>query len=267
MTRWVLLRGLTRESGHWGAFPGRLAAALGAGHEVLALDFPGNGSKHRLRSPASVTQLAHACRGQLAAGPPAVLVAMSLGAMVALEWARMAPQELAGAVLINTSAGGPSPFWQRLQPRHYGTVARLLLPGVDVAEREQQVLAMTSSDPRRHAGVVSHWIRLATERPVSAANALRQLAAAARYRGPQQKPAVPLLVLASAADGLVSPHCSRRLAHRWSLPLRLHPWAGHDLALDDPDWLLQEILEWGGRKSLLSARPAPAAGTRRPGSR
>ena len=35
---------------------------------------------------------------------PVVPVAMSLGAMVAIQWAATAPRELAGCVLINTSS-------------------------------------------------------------------------------------------------------------------------------------------------------------------
>lgn len=252
--RWVLLRGLTRESGHWGDFPQRLTTALGPGHEVVALDLPGNGSRHRSRSPASVGALTRACRDQLTVTPPSVLVAMSLGAMVALEWARVAPRELAGAVLINTSAGGHSPWWQRLQPRNYATLARIVVPGTGAAEREQRILAMTSSDPHRHAGIVREWARLAAEHPVDRGNAVRQLVAAVRYRAPDVKPGVPLLLLASAGDRLVSPICSQRLAQRWDIPLRMHPWAGHDLPLDDPAWLLREIHAWTRPENFSSPR-------------
>lgn len=244
--RWVLLRGLTREAGHWGEFAHQLAGELGSGHDVITLDLPGNGSLHRATSPSSVPGMVDACRSQLAGGPPPVLVAMSLGAMLAIEWARQSPQELAGAVLINTSAGGHSPFWQRLRPPQYGGLARLLVPGLSLVDREQRVLAMTSGDPARHAGIAARWAQLAAERPVSASNALRQLWAAARYRAPAARPPVPLLLLASAGDRLVSPQCSGRVAQRWGVPLRVHPWAGHDLPLDDPGWLLQEIRLWAG---------------------
>ena len=39
---WVLLRGLVRESRHWGALPDLLAQALPA-HPILCPDLPGNG--------------------------------------------------------------------------------------------------------------------------------------------------------------------------------------------------------------------------------
>jgi pimeloyl-ACP methyl ester carboxylesterase len=53
-----------------------------------------------------------------------------------------------------------------------------------------------------------------------------------------------MLVLASLGDRLVSPGCSRRIASRWALPIRLHPTAGHDLPLDDPEWVVQQVLGW-----------------------
>lgn len=247
MTTWVLLRGLTREAGHWGGFGATLQAALGDGHRVLALDLPGNGTLNHLRSPASVPALREACRAELRRlghGGPCVLVAMSLGAMVALDWAAACPGELAGCVLINTSLRGLDPPWQRLQPRNYLTLAWLMAPGRSPLEREQAILAMTSRRQAAAGDVAAAWAAIARLRPVSRGNALRQLVAAARCRVPPQPPATAALLLASAGDQLVSPECSRRLAAAWGWPLRLHPDAGHDLPLDDPAWVLAQIVSW-----------------------
>ncbi|MEO7641919.1 MAG: alpha/beta hydrolase [Ramlibacter sp.] len=244
---WVLLRGLAREARHWGDFGNALAAQLGPGHRVLALDLPGNGVHHGEASPATVAAIAAAARADLARrgiGPPYVLVALSLGAMVAVQWCDAPPHDIAGCVLINTSLRGISPFWRRLQPPNYLPLAALLRPGLPVELREARVLQLTSSDPARHAAVVARWAAVARQYPVAPRNVLRQLLAAARYRPPVRRPAVPLLVLASAGDRLVSPECSRQLAARWQVPLALHPNAGHDLPLDDPDWVLRQIGGW-----------------------
>ena len=246
--RWVLLRGLAREAGHWGRFPDRLRAALGAGHEVRALDLPGNGTRHAQASARTVAGLVAACREVLAAqqGQGSVrLVALSLGAMVALEWAcTAAPGELAGCALINTSLGGHSPAWRRLRPATALRLAWACRPGADVQQREQRVLEATSGDPARHAGLSREWAAIAAARPVRPANVLRQLLAAARYRVPARAPEVPLLVLCSQGDRLVSPQCSHVLAQSWGLPLHVHPWAGHDLTLDDPDWVARQLANW-----------------------
>jgi pimeloyl-ACP methyl ester carboxylesterase len=249
MTRWILLRGLTREVAHWGTFPQELARRLGEGHTVQPIDLPGAGTLHKDRCPANVGAMAEACRTQAGPGDPVVLVALSLGAMVALEWCRSAPGTVAGCALVNTSAGGHSPWWDRLRPAHYLDVLRMGAPGLPIGERERQILAMTSAVPARHAGLADCWERIATERPVSRGNALRQLLAAARYRAPATPPPVPGLLLASHGDGLVAMRCSQRLASAWHWPLATHPWAGHDLPLDDPRWVIDALDRW--RRSVI----------------
>ena len=70
--QWILLRGLTREAAHWGAFAEGFAQAV-PGDDVLALDLPGNGEFHHLASPWSVQGMVQACRAELvrrAVAPP-----------------------------------------------------------------------------------------------------------------------------------------------------------------------------------------------------
>ena len=251
MTTWVLLRGLTREAGHWGAFPDLLRAQLPAGTRVVALDLPGNGVLHAEPSSMRIETTAQACRARLHAmgiPPPYGVVAMSLGAMVAVEWAAQHPVELACGVLINTSLRPFSPWYRRLRPRNYGALLRLALSSPQPARaREAIVLALTTRHPPQPNAVLDHWAALGEARPVSRGNALRQLAAAGRYRAPQRAPLVPLLAVVSAADGLVDPRCSHRLAQQWQLPLAEHPTAGHDLPLDDGTWLAKTIGCWAMR--------------------
>lgn len=245
MSTWVLLRGLTREARHWGEFPSTLRAACGDA-AVYAIDLPGNGRLNRQRSPLQVAAMAENCRAQLrerGLAPPYFVLAMSLGAMVAVAWATDYPEELGGCVLINTSLRPFSPFHQRLRAPNYLPLLRLLLPGGDVGQRECTILRLTSSgtaDPARLAA----WIAYARQNPVSAPNALRQLLAAARYRAPADKPATPLLILGSAQDQLVDPRCSRRLAVHWATAYAEHPTAGHDLPLDDAPWVVGQVRGW-----------------------
>lgn len=244
MSTWLLLRGLARERRHWGRFPSLLQSALPPGERVIALDLPGNGERWREPSPPKVAGMVEALRAQLRAagqGPPYVLVALSLGGMVALEWAAQHPQEVAGAILINTSVAGFSPWWQRLRPSALpALLACLLSPSLRL--REQAVFAATSTGGADPA-VIEAWIGIARTCPVSRFNVARQLVAAARFRLPERLE-VPGLVLASAADRLVSPECSRAIARSWGLPLREHPRAGHDLTLDAPAWAAGQIAAW-----------------------
>jgi pimeloyl-ACP methyl ester carboxylesterase len=239
----VLLRGLTREAAHWGALVPLLAQALPQ-DRILTLDLPGNGCLHAQASPWSVPAMAQACRNALAAQGvrgPVYLLAMSLGAMVATAWAHSAPAEVAGCVLINTSMRPFSPVHHRMQPHNWPTLARLLLWPHTPLHIERAVLRMTSNHPAAHADVLPTWVLARQQRPVRAANVLRQLAAAARYRAPPTAPLVPTLLLASTHDRLVRSQCSRAMAQAWHCPLVEHPGAGHDLPLDDPQWVVEQV--------------------------
>jgi len=248
---WVLLRGLTREAAHWGVFVTALQHALPQA-QVLALDLPGNGPLHRQPSSATIGAMVEWCRNELARrgvqGPVHVL-AMSLGAMVATEWAYRAPQELAGGVLVNTSFRPFSPFFHRLRPRNYLRLLGLMLGRAGPVAWERAILAMTSNRATQLQEVLPGWVALRERHPVHVANAWRQLLAAARYRARASAPDVPLLLLASAQDRLVNVRCSRAAAHSWGRPLRLHPWAGHDLPLDDPAWVMAQVLDWLGPRT------------------
>jgi pimeloyl-ACP methyl ester carboxylesterase len=245
MTTCILLRGLTREAGHWGHFPEELRAALGDA-TVVAIDLPGAGALHAQRSPANIEDIATQCRAQahaLGLQAPYHLVALSLGAMVAVAWATRHPEEIAAAVLINTSLGSHCPPWHRLKPRNYPALLRLLLPATD-ATRESIIYRLTSNRPDDEEATVIAWTALRQEHPVAAANAFRQLWAAARYRPPAPPDRTRLLVLASRGDHLVDPDCSRRLAAAWQADYAKHPNAGHDLPLDDGPWVAARIADW-----------------------
>ncbi|MDM0109018.1 alpha/beta hydrolase [Variovorax sp. J22R24] len=263
MSTWVLLRGLTRESGHWGAFPDMLRARL-PGARVLTIDLPGNGRMNQVQSLASIEATMRNCRLQMAASghaPPFHLLAMSLGAMVAVEWACRHPEELAGCVLINTSLRPFSRWYQRLRPANYAALLAVVAGMKTNRQREQTILRLTSRRFGPDAGVIDDWTALREAHPVSGANALRQLLAAARYRAPTDAPSVPLLVLASRSDALVNVQCSRQLARQWHTAILEHPGAGHDLPLDDGPWVVEQVARWAGlgtRSPFTSAHPPDA---------
>ena len=246
MPRWIFLRGLTREAAHWGRFVADFELAL-PGSAVTALDLPGNGQRHQQPSPATVAGMVAACRDELlrrGMAPPYGLLAMSLGAMVATEWARQAPHEVQACVLINTSLRPFSRFYQRLRPASYLPVLRCMLPGASPEAIEHTVLRMTSNHAAAHAPVVQEWVAVRRQRPVSAPNALRQLLAAARYMAPMAAPLPRILLLASQHDRLVSSQCSQAIAQAWGVPLCMHPFAGHDLPLDDAPWVIRQVGAW-----------------------
>ena len=246
MSDWVLLRGLTRESRHWGDFPRRLGAAPG-GARVTCLDLPGNGKLNGLDSPRRVEAMADYCHAELArigGLTPCRVLAMSLGAMVAVAWAQRHPKDIDAAVLISTSLRPFSPFHRRLRPANYLRLLRLLALGTGEQEIETAVLEMTTRLVLDPVAVIGQWRQWRRENPVSRRNALRQILAAARYRAPRRRPFDRLLLLAGERDALVDPRCSLQLAAQWDAPVAVHPEAGHDLPLDDAAWVLARIKSW-----------------------
>ena len=240
MSTWIFLRGLTRESGHWGTFTAQFEKAM-PGCEVVALDLPGNGSLCQQASPLRVQDMVAHCRAALDSRwlpPPYHLLGMSLGAMVSVAWSAAYPDEVAAQVLINTSLRPFSPFYQRLRPRNYGLLLRLAVLGANPEDWERSILRITSQGGQD--AVLPQWLALRAGHPVTRANALRQLLAAARYRAPTVVTS-PTLLLASAHDQLVSVACSQALARQWQCHLQVHPTAGHDLPLDDGDWVVRQI--------------------------
>lgn len=262
MSTWILLRGLTRETRHWGAFPATFRSEI-PGATVIPLDLPGNGRLHLMPSPLRVEAMAEYCRSALRArgiGPPYNVLALSLGAMVAVAWAERHPDELDGCVLISTSLRPFCPHSLRLKPRNIPALLAALTGGN--AERlERLILQLTSGRADTQRDVLDAWIAYRRECPVSLRNALRQLLAAIRYRAPAVKPAVPLLIMAGARDRLVDAGCSERLAGRWQTELLIHPEAGHDLPLDEGAWVAKKVRAWllrrnGRRLDASSGRSA-----------
>ena len=246
---WVFLRGLARESRHWGSFLADFQHAL-PGSQVLALDLPGNGPLSQQSSPLSIQAMVAHCRDELALRhiqPPYHVLAMSLGGMVSVAWEQAYPQEIAAQVLINTSMRPFSPFYQRLRPENYPRLLKLLISRAPPETWERTILEITSN--RSLVEVLPRWLALRQACPVSNANVLRQLLAAARFSAARQAPKAPTLVLASTQDRLVSATCSQNLAQRWASPLKLHPSAGHDLTLDDGPWVAAQVSDWHAKIS------------------
>jgi pimeloyl-ACP methyl ester carboxylesterase len=102
----LLLRGLLRESRHWLDFPSLLSAKLQ--RPVLTLDLPGCGALYQQSSASSIPALRSQLQQQWAElypeeqGKAFDLVAISMGGMLALDWALNAPEQVKSVTLINS---------------------------------------------------------------------------------------------------------------------------------------------------------------------
>jgi len=257
---WVLLRGLSRESGHWGVFPEHLLRELRTLHsssQVISLDLPGTGTLRGQPSPTQVSAIVDACRAELqrqgVAGPVSV-VGMSLGGAVLSDWANRYPNEVEAGVLINPSLRPFSQLFRKPRPLNYLGLALLSLSRFSARMREERVLSLTTRLTPPQA-VIDRWLELQRQHPLGVRNTARQLLASVRYRASRTRPAAPMLLLCSKGDNLVDWRCSQAISRAWGAPLRLHTKAGHDLPLDDPQWVARAVAEWLRDRSIQGVGP------------
>lgn len=236
----VLIRGLMRESRHWDIFPTILQQQF-RDATILTPDIPGNGQLCHQTTPSSIQEITNQLRHQIKIDEPTVLAGISMGGMIAIDWATRFPDEINSAVLINTSARPLSAFYQRLRWQIYPEIIKMLI--LDPYAREKKILELTSNHHRDHASLLTSWHTWQQQFHVTAGNAGRQLLASSRFTI-QDKPPQPLLIITSSADRVVDYHCSLALSQRWQTAYAQHDSAGHDLTLDDPDWAVGQIHQW-----------------------
>jgi len=244
---WLLLRGLSRDSRHWGDFPSILEDHL-TDSKVFVLDLPGFGTERHRISPLSVKRICDDTRRRFSElkrqhGGPWSILSISFGGMVAMNWIHRFPFDFQNAVLINTSSRDTAAPLRRLQPRGVRGFIQVALAKTN-SEREGEILSFncntaTYQDPQLH----ERWSKWADEQPNPLSNCIIQLQAGMRFKAPKTLP-IRTLFVSSQSDRLTHPKCSWELAHRYKAPLIFHDIAGHDIPLDAPDWLADQIERW-----------------------
>ncbi|HFD13150.1 MAG TPA: alpha/beta hydrolase [Crenotrichaceae bacterium] len=236
----VLIRGLIREARHWGDFTSVLSQQF-PNATIHTPEIPGNGRLHYLTSPTTIAGMTEILRDQVSARKQLNLIGISMGGMIAIDWMSRYSTEVKTAVLINTSIRSVSPFYQRLRWQSYPAIIKILL--LPKSQREQEILALTSNQHTHDDEVLNSWLQWQQQYPVSARSAGNQLLAANRFTI-INKPTQPILIITSTADRLVDYRCSLKLCNIWQTMYRQHNSAGHDLSLDAPDWLANQISNW-----------------------
>jgi pimeloyl-ACP methyl ester carboxylesterase len=245
---WLLLRGLTREQRHWGPFPEIFQKEI-SGSKVFCLDYPGIGTESSRPSPKSVEAIVDDLRTRwlvLRASTEGEwgLLSISLGGMCGMNWVSRFENDFSRFCVINSSAGNLDHPLKRMKPEALIQVLKAGFVFRDPWLKERSILATTTNLPPETLHELAHkWADFAREYPLDRQVAFGQLFAAVAFRAPSLIK-IPTLVLASVKDRLTSPECSKHLADRYHAPIRMHPTAGHDLPLEDPHWVAQEIAKW-----------------------
>ncbi|EPR5023474.1 alpha/beta fold hydrolase [Vibrio fluvialis] len=234
----VLIRGLFRGKYHWGTILEKLNARFPE-REFLCLDIPGAGDRHQERSPWRIEEMVDSLRAQRNGNEPVDLIAISMGGMIGLDWAERYPNEVSSLFCINTTARGFSPFYQRLRPDNYLNILRALCAP---PQRRARIIYSIVANRPMDDDVIAQWSALEQRLPMQPMNFIRQLAAALRFKA--QQPQCRLMFVSSLHDKLVSTLATQALAKAWQSPLILNPQDGHDIPLDNPEWLIEQLVHW-----------------------
>ena len=266
----LLLNGWGREKGYWASFPYYLKHSFHPNQEiqVTCLDLPGIGDERchpayfslhktmRFLRKQWLAKLHHEqeqgqkgktkgrTKGKRSEKSEKILLGLSLGGMIGLEWGANFPEDFDSLIMVNSSVAKLNPFYHRLQPKIYKNLLSLLK--VKCKREREYIKAKTVLNLRaKDAKLLDIWISLAEKRPIPLPTVIKQLLAAIFFFPPHPKliPAKKLF-LASEQDKLVHVLCSKMLAEYYESSLVIHSKAGHDLTCDDPQWVAQQVGLW-----------------------
>jgi 3-oxoadipate enol-lactonase len=237
----VLVQGLGLSGAFWGDVPQTLLESTPR-HRVLRVDNRGVGGTGRPWRPWSIADMADdvACVLDAVGAQTAYLAGISMGGMIAQEFALRHPGRLDGLVLMATTPG--LPHGVPPPPSSLALLARV--PFASIPEGRQRIFEQLffgthapEESRRRAEAMMSRWRPLLEAERRSPRTFLWQLSAAARHSAGRRLAAIrcPVHVVAGADDVLILPENSKRLAQL--IPhatLELVEKAGHALPADAP---------------------------------
>ena len=239
---WIFLRGLSRGNIHWGHFQ-KTFKRLNPTAEMEFLELPGNGLLNKESSPVNPNEVVEYLRQNSVfcqKNLPIHICGISLGGMIALKWAELYPQNLESVTIINSSLKQLSPFYHRLIPNNYGKIGMALCHS-NTSEQEKIILSITSNEFSNTKKFLSLFADFAGEHKISKLNFAKQLVLATNIKI-GTLPDIQLNIISSKQDRLVRSSCSDKIFGYLGGKQYIHPTAGHDLPLDDSEWLSQILI-------------------------
>lgn len=241
-----LIRGLTRESGHWGDFVNLLKSQLPEA-KIHLMDLPGAGVYHKTNAPSSFKKMVEFMRKDMidTINPEEynIVFATSLAGMLATEWTINYKNDFDGLIMVNSSFKGICSTNERANKSVRGDMLRILLTN-NIKRRERLIIKVNSNKSEMVDKLLDAWVLIQKKRKMSRMNILRQTLAGMRYELKGKKPEIPILIIGSKGDRMVSPSCIEKIHNHFGGDLIWHPTSGHGLPLDEPEWLSKTVSNW-----------------------
>jgi pimeloyl-ACP methyl ester carboxylesterase len=235
---YVFIRGLARNKHHWYGFEKRFDSSS----HVIMLDIPGNGEFFKQISNLSIEENTDFLRKQflkLKMDGPYILVGISLGGMIAIDWLNRYALDFEQVIAINISAKNLAFPWQRFNWKLFFKIPRLIFAS-DV-EVELTILKATLNLKTVDTALLDQALNISDKYKTSTMNFLRQIIAASRFHFPDEVNAKKLIIIYSENDRLVNSISSKKVVEKLNCRYFVHTLAGHDLPLDDSEWLKTTI--------------------------
>jgi pimeloyl-ACP methyl ester carboxylesterase len=240
----LLLRGLSRDSRHWLNFPDFLKKKKLIKNLYL-LDLPGFGESIEVDSPHKVEEIVDFLRikwAEINEKGPTIIVSVSFGGMVAINWISRFPDDFKAIVVMNSSLPKLSPRFKRIKPRAFIDFIRMF-SYPDYESREKLILELTSNNSENVGKYLKLFSSFQVEKPATKKNTILQIIAARNIKVPDEIK-IPSLFLTSRHDRLVDYSCSEKIADHLNGRLEINEVSGHDLTLDEPEWVADKIYSW-----------------------
>lgn len=243
-----LLRGLTRESGHWGQQFFRYIEGQFPNAKITTLDLPGAGIHYQEKAGMTVNKLMEFMREYSlheieASKGQNIIMATSLGGMVATEWIANHPNDFQALIMISSSFKGICSFSERVSPQIRKEIFTVPFT-LNMAKKEERLLRINSNDSLSFENNLEEWKEIQGQRPMTTANILRQTIAGLRYEAPAYFPDLPILIVGSYSDRLVCPDCIVKVRDYFGGDIIWNDVAGHGIPIDQPEWLVDNVKDW-----------------------
>ncbi|MCT4643046.1 MAG: alpha/beta hydrolase [Bacteriovoracaceae bacterium] len=246
------LRGLVREKEHWSTITEEIKDFF-PNANIYFLEIPGVGEHYQQTSPDNFDDMIEFMRSSYIDqfdGQKNLLISISLGGMIARNWAYKYPDDFSHIVLMNSSFKGITPLFKRLKPSAVAKFIQLFCTK-DIQKRELGILELVANDKDKRKNYLDKWIHIQANRPVSRKSFVNQIKSALTCKTITSKPEnTKLLILAGKEDRLCNYESSLMLHKAWGGELKIHPTAGHDLPIDASTWVLTQIKEWLENESV-----------------
>jgi 3-oxoadipate enol-lactonase len=255
----VLIQGLGLSSAFWGHFPEHIRSAL-PGARVILVDNRGVGDSDEPKGLFTVADLADDVRVVLDSEKiaSAIVVGVSLGGMIAQEFALRHSNFTAGLVLISTTPG----FDAKSLPKLEALALMLQAPramGIDARRELYRKLFFGTKPPhesaRLAAELMERWAPLFQNRRLSVATFARQLLAGLRHRTSDrlQRIACPTHVLFGSDDIVIRPELTQALGR--AIPgavVEELAGGGHALPAEQPETIAHAIARTAAKAGLTA---------------